>query len=270
MRIILLALILILAIVIAIMCTCRKEAFTIPSKDINSAIVFACYSIDKFDYEFIKKWCDTATFYIVVNGNPTEWDDKVKDLSNVRYMRRANSGYDTTAWKEAMIRWENELRDYDSVVLANNSCIYAIDLIDILSKADGYDMYGLYKHSKINPDILMSNPKYRFLHTYFIVIGKRLYNSGDFKEYWCKMPEIKHHDDACIHHENRFSMYFDSLGYRIGVYICNINPEVIYEADPRPANAPYRREFVKRKVSKNVLDEFMEKVYKKHYPNEEI
>lgn len=259
----------ILLVICMVICLCwwlnrdrLREAFTVPAKDINSAIIFACYRIDSYDYEFIKKWHKTATFYVVVNGDPTDWDQKVKSLDGVRYMLRENEGYDTTAWKVAMERWREELNAYDSVVLANNSCIYAIDLIDVLTKADGYDMYGLYAHSKTMNPLDLNITAGRFLHTYFIVVGRDLYNSDDFKEYWDGMPRIRNHTDACIKHENRFSKHFDKLGYRIGVYMYVVQPEWVYDEDPRSVDAKYRREFVKRKANDEYIKRFVETVYR--------
>lgn len=243
---------------------CKRidEAFTVPSKEINSAIIFACYHIDKYDYEFVKKWHKIVTFYVVVNGEPTEWDQRVKALDNVHYMIRDNEGYDVGAWKDAMKRWDNVLKTYDSVIFSNNSCIYAIDLRDFLTKADGYDMYGLYPHSRVKHAVLrLFDNSFRFLHTYFIMIGKQLYNSNDFKEYWDNLPKIRTHDEACLRHECRFSKHFDDLGYRIGVYIYPVKAEWVYDDDPRQDNAPYKREFVKRKADDSTIKRFVDLVY---------
>lgn len=255
--------------VVLLICWClngkqTEEAFRVPAKDINAAIIFACYHIDKYDYEFVKRWHKTATFYVVVNGDSTEWDQKVKSLDNVRYAIRENEGYDVGAWKDAMKRWGNELKNYDTVVFSNNSCIYALDLRDFLTKADGYDMYGLYPHSRVKYALLrVFDKKFRFLHTYFIAIGKSLYNSKDFKDYWDDLPVIKTHDEACVRHECRFSDYFDALGYRIGVYIYPVKAEWVYDDDPRQDNAPYKREFVKRKADDSTIKRFVESVYKR-------
>ena len=107
----------------------RCESFTVPETTINAAILFACFKINEHDYAFIEKWYKDIDFYVVVNGEPTEWDSKVIELiGNDRYLNRENKGYDVFAWKTGINTWRDKLNGYDLVGLVNNSCIYAFDL----------------------------------------------------------------------------------------------------------------------------------------------
>lgn len=260
-------LVLFIAILIIDFIACRSqkiERFEVPAKTITAAAIFAAHKMDEFDYKFIDKWKDIITFYVVVNGDATEWDDKIKNIDGVKYMNRENKGYDVYAWKAAMEKWNAELSQYDMVILMNNSCIYNNDFRDLLIHADGYDMFGLYPESS-NFSLFFKNgvlPGTRNIQSYCIVIGKSLYNSDDFKKYWKEMPKITGHVSAVHNHEFRFGKHFDKLGYRIGVYIYPVCGEWVYDRDKRLDHDKFKLGFIKRKTVKNnqkVLNEFLEK-----------
>ena len=231
----------------------KHESFTVPETNINAAILFACFKINEHDYAFIEKWHKDIDFYVVVNGDPTEWDSKVIELiGNDRYFNRENKGYDVFAWKTGINIWRDKLNEYDLVGLVNNSCIYAFDLKDLFTKAHGYDMYGVYQHSGypfVIGSMLFAHD--RFLHSYFIIISKQLFSSEDFTKYWDSKKKIYGHDHAVLTHEKPFAKHFEKLGYRIGVYSCNINYDWIHNDDRRPDNGVYHREFIKNKALKS-------------------
>ena len=219
----------------------NDETFTYPELTVRPAIVFAGYKLDKFDYDFIKRWHDDISFFVVVNGDPTEWDQKVINLIGIdRYLNRENRGYDTVAWKEGLIRWKDKLQSYDMVALVNNSCIYKVDLRSVFLHARDYDMYGL-GHTK--------GYGQWFLNTYFIVIGRGLFNSSDFNDYWKDLPNIRGYLDACIRHEWKFSEHFRRLGYKCGVYDLTNQEHTVHRPD-KIIDDKYHREFIKRKTIK--------------------
>lgn len=215
------------------------EAFTYPELTIRPAILFTGYRLDKDDYEFVERWHKDIDFFVVVNGAPTEWDSKIVELiGSDRYINRENKGYDTTAWKEGLTRWYDELKRYDLVALVNNSCIYKVDLRSVFLHAKDYDMYGL-GHTK--------GYGQWFLNTYFIVVGRALFNSDDFMDYWHKLPKINGYLDACVKHEWKFSRHFKDRGYKCGVYDLTNQSHSIHRADKK-IDDKYHREFIKRKT----------------------
>ena len=233
----------------------RCESFTVPETTINAAILFACFKINEHDYAFIEKWYKDIDFYVVVNGEPTEWDSKVIELiGNDRYLNRENKGYDAGAWKAGIYKWKEHLNGYDLVGLVNNSCIYKVNLHSIFLHANDYDLYSLGQ--------TLVQPFIWFLNAYFIVISKRLFTSDDFMKYWDKLPNTNGYVRSATRHEWRFANHFKRLGYKCGVYDITRQNAFVYAID-KEKHDKYHREFIKNKtIRKNpdALNKFNEKV----------
>ena len=222
------------------------ESFAVPAKEVNGAVLFAVYEFDEDDYEFVKRWYEDIDFYVVVNGDPTEWDAKIIDLIGSEcYIKRPNIGYDAWAWKEGLAAWKSQLAEYDLVGLVNNSCIYAVDMKKLFEHAIDYDMYGLYQ----DVPRLYSCSGQHFLQSYCIIINKRLFTTKAFSDYWDRLPKIATFKQAVRLHECRFTDHFYNLGYKIGSYYSPVYRESVYSPAKRNQNG-YYREFLKYKELK--------------------
>ena len=249
--------ILVVSILGSIICK-RREHFVYPERNINAAILFAAYKLNEHDYSFIQAWNSEIPFYVVVNGEPTEWDNKVIQIvGEDRYINRPNEGYDAYAWKEGITRWKDQLSEYDSVALINNSCIYGIDMKKFFAHAIDYDMYGLHPNclTTFKWHKLSIRHHTQHLQSYCIAIGKRLFNSDDFRKYWDELPEITSLITAIMRHELRFSEHFYELGYKLGTYTFPLYFESVYK-QPSRKHGRYYREFIKIKDMKAHADSY--------------
>lgn len=226
-------------------CTKQYETFKYPEREINAAILFAAYNLTEHDYKFIEHWNKDIPFYVVVNGAPTEWDEKViKIIGSERYINRPNEGYDAYAWKEGLNRWKVQLSNYDLIGLMNNSCIYAVDMKKLFAHAIDYDMYGLYQ-DRSEFGVLAQG----FLQSYCIIVNHKLFNSKDWTKYWNNLPKITNFRQAVNNHELKFTKHFYRLGYKIGTYHAPVEHEDVYAPVKRNSNN-YYREFIKYKEIK--------------------
>lgn len=216
--------------------TDKCESFAVPAKEVNGAVLFAVYKFDEDDYEFVKQWSNSVPFYIVNNGDPSEWAIKAQQLPNVKFIQRENKGHDIAAWAEGMDKWDSELSKFDVVAFVNNSCIYYIDLRKILANALDYDIYGLSQDTK----------RLRIgyhLQSTFLVINRRFYMSDFFRDHWKSLSRDKGHLYAVLRHEWGFSKAAVEQGFKLGVYD-GINGNDLYSEGN--SNASYKREFIKK------------------------
>ena len=196
-----------------------KENFTYIPKKINTAIIFTGYNIDEWDYNFIKRWYKDTKIYLIYNSddksNDKEWLNKISNLKGVTVMERPNIGWDATAWKDAIVKYYDELKKYDEVFLMNNSMNYEkIDMKLITELANQYDIYGIY-YTQLT----------KHIDSYFMGFNKKTFNSKDFKQfYFDSFPLIESHQDAVMKYEMEISNYFSKLGYKFGSFIADKRP----------------------------------------------
>jgi lipopolysaccharide biosynthesis protein len=229
------------------------ESFTYPAMEINAAVLYTVYKADENDYKFVEKYYKDIPFYIVNNGEETEWFKKMKELPGVQTMTRENKGWDAGAWKNGLDRWDHQLSKYDLVAFVNNSCVYLFDLYMFFSKAMGYDMYGVTH---------MTPPFPYHLSAIFIVFSKKLYKSDLFRQHWNSLRDDSDRNYAIVFHEMAQSKKILDQGYKVGVYDPYNGTFSLY--GDYDENRRYGREFIKKTnmlhTKKQNIDEQIEKV----------
>lgn len=221
MKLLIFLLVILLIIIIIKKVSSITENFEYPSKKLECAILFTGYNIDKWDYEFIKKWHNDIKIYFIPNIDEKTTEEskkmtnKIKELHNVTTFERQNIGWDATAWKECIEKYYNELKIYDEVIMMNNSMNYEkLDMKQITEMAINYDVYGIFYTQ------LMKHNE-----SYFTGFNKRTFNSKDFRDFYFKhFPVIESHGDAVIDYEMAITRYFEKKGYSFGSFIPNKMP----------------------------------------------
>ena len=216
----------------------NAEHFVYPSKEINGAILYAIYKADENDYKFVERWSNDIPFYIVNNGKPSEWAEKMQTLPNVKFIERENKGLDVEAWKAGMKAWNDELSMYDIVGFVNNSTVYAVDLKKLMVNAMDYDAYGLTPYYFL--------PFIFHLQSPFILYNKRLYNSEFFKKHWESIT-CNSYLGAIIKNEVGMGLKLTKAGYKLGVYDLTHGGSIQYGEDKK--TDVYKREFLKKKFN---------------------
>lgn len=239
----------------------KKEKFTYEPKNINVVCIFTGYNIDEWDYNFIQKWCNEMKIYFVHNHDnkskqsETQWVDKIKSL-NVIYIQRKNEGWDTTAWKDTILNYYDDLKTYDELILMNNSMNYEkLNIKEICEIAFNYDLYCLYYQQA--PNIFKYN---NHLQSYFTIFKSNVVNSEAFLKFYQELPPITSHKTAVHGYEMKVGKYYKENGFKkIGAYIC----------DRRPFDLSYQyKPWIKKLLSKNVITESNQVIKKAHLFNE--
>lgn len=252
----------IIIIIILIIIRDKKEKFTYEPKIINVVCVFTGYNIDEWDYNFVKKWCNEMKIYFVHNHDAkskkseNQWVDKIKSL-NIEYIQRPNEGWDVTAWKETILKYYDDLKVYDELILMNNSMNYEkLNIKEICGLAFNYDIYGLYY--QVAPKLMRYD---NHLQSYFTIFKSNVVNSEAFLKFYQELPEITSHQSAVVNYEIKLAKYYKEKGFKkIGSYIC----------DRRPFNLCYqiKQLWLRKFLMGNVINESTQVIKKAHLFNE--
>ena len=134
-------------------------------------------------------------------------------------------GYDAAAWKFVMTKylgWER-MGEYDEIVLFNDTFYGPFvpfrDVFDDMAKRD-VDFWGL----TCRPEMVDAASSHEdgipsYIQAYFLVLGRRMHRSYEFREYWDQMPEYETYEDVHKKIETVFTKHFESMGFSWDVYV---------------------------------------------------
>ncbi|MBM7566464.1 rhamnan synthesis F family protein [Paenibacillus sacheonensis] len=180
---------------------------------------------------------------IVCNGGINEEGRSALKKYTTDVFIRKNEGFDAAAIKETLevlLGWER-VYQYDELVLVNNSCfgpLYPLESVFETMEQKDVDFWGLTEQPSLPNSFSSPAIHSRYLpshiQTYFLVIRHRLLHSEDFRRIWDTLPQIYSCEEAVIHYELRFTVFFSELGYIHDTYVDSglftvMNPEDNYE-----------------------------------------
>lgn len=162
---------------------------------------------------------------IIANGMLTADGRKKLEALTKDVFVRENRGYDTAAWKEAIVGylgWE-VLKKYDEIVFFNDTFygpLYSFHAVFEKMQTKNVDFWGLSCHDEA-PDASKKG-KYgywpRHIQSFFLVVRKRMHTSYEFKKYWEDMPIVEGYNEVIANHETIFTETFSNAGYKWAVY----------------------------------------------------
>lgn len=141
---------------------------------------------------------------------------------------RENRGYDAGAFREVLLDFieRERLNDFDEVVLCNDTFFGPfVPFKNIFTKMNGrgLDFWGLSAQPEsvdfwIGSDNIVS----AFIQSFFMVIGKRMLEDKRFASFWRNLKVKEWNLTQVVkNYEQRFTTYFEGLGYRWGTYTDN-------------------------------------------------
>lgn len=192
--------------------------------------IFAFYEKDGVVEDYVRYLLDDlskclAHLVIVCNGNLSEdGRQKLLNYSEDIYIRN-NVGYDVGAFREVLIDYlgPEKVQEYDALVLCNDTFFGPfVPFIDIFRSMEEreLDFWGLSSQPETidfweAADRIVPS----FIQSFFMVIQKRLIQDAAFWDYWEKVQAEKWNvTQVVVNHEQYFTPYFESLGYRWGTY----------------------------------------------------
>ena len=180
---------------------------------------------DKYVEYYLQNIKTVVSRIVVVCNGPINQESKnIFEKNQVELLISRKTISSREAWKSGLkhVGW-NELKEYDEVVLANDTAFGPIfpfeEVFETMSSQEDIDFWGVTSSCAVNDDDLVPfsdegliSP---YIQDYFITFSKTIVESNNFKKYWNSVPE-----------ENRSSMtrYFENVGYQWDVY-ARVNPK---------------------------------------------
>lgn len=156
---------------------------------------------------------------------------------------RENLGFDAGGFREVLLTFveQNGLNDYEEIVLCNDTFFGPfVPFADIFGEmvSRKLDFWGLSAQPKsIDFWSGSDNVVPAFIQSFFIVIGKKMFSDKHFVSFWRNLEVDKWNRTQIVEkYEQRFTTYFENLGYRWGTYADNS----FFEGTPEQNNfTPY-------------------------------
>lgn len=170
---------------------------------------------------------------IVVNGHLHPEDEET--LGRIgQILQRDNVGYDTAAFREAVLALKRErLMQFDELVMVNDTNVGPLrDLSEVFDEmtARHLDFWGI-SYGEEQEDITGHN-KYRFiprhLQSYFLVVTKSLFQHSEFYRYWESLDDTDSRDKAIGKHETVFTKHFTDLGFKADALLRDTSDSAMY------------------------------------------
>jgi rhamnosyltransferase len=168
--------------------------------------------------------------FIVVNGSIHLEGMRRLSKYTDNIIVRENTGYDVSAWKEAVLRHidKSHLRSFDEVVFFNDTFygpLYPFGVVFEEMSGRDVDFWGLTAHPEANDPSGRSVYGFipKFIQSFFYVFRQSVTESDDFYSYWTDIPSpgAIGYDEAVHLHEVVFAKKFQGKGYRWDAYIDN-------------------------------------------------
>lgn len=122
-------------------------------------------------------------------------------------IERPNRGYDFGSWRAGLLS-QPQWRDYDQVVLANDSVVGPLVPVAQILAARRAEAYGI----TISPQYL------DHLQSYFMVFGARVIADPFFRAFWESMPPLEDRELVIDEYELGLARLLSDLGYQLGAY----------------------------------------------------
>lgn len=180
---------------------------------------YACYYLEQ-----LSKIADTVC---IVNGRLLPGAREKLERSGCTVFSRENKGFDFGAWKEFLLSKDSDFfRQYDEIILCNSSCygpVYPFEKLFAEMESRRCDFWGLYRHPGLK-DRKHNIPSH--IQSYFLVLKKKLFLDGCFREYFDKLSCAASWDDA-VKEETTFTAYFEGKGFVSASYLGSVFSEYI-------------------------------------------
>ena len=201
---------------------------TVQESEPKILCIYVSYNIDEDDIQFIEKNKDQCDIVVIESVNaPSLTNMRIKTMDGITYISRPNIGYDATAWKEYVLENIENIRLYDYVLFANNSCRYDFLIKDTVKdmRTKGATLYGLNRSHEFTDHI----------QSFYIIVDKSITNTPGFLDHWRSMKPITNRRSAIHNHELTFTQDMKNIGAVVGslttyeVVKNTYKPEVYHE-----------------------------------------
>ncbi len=158
------------------------------------------------------------TIVAVVNGSLTPSSRTRLERSVDEILERDNTGFDVGGYRDALAWFgEDRLSEYDELILMNYTFFGPVRPFGPLfarMDATPAEFWGVTDHGPVEPTPYPGVKRLpAHIQSHWIAVRKPMFQSDDWREYWRDMPPIRSYADSIVHHESRFTEWFESRGH---------------------------------------------------------
>lgn len=222
-------------------------------KDHKKRVCIYCFYdkdgiVDDYVIYYLKqvlKICIKVLF--VSNGELSlESYKKLKQLPSIQVYERKNIDFDAGAFKFGLNKLEDEIEQYDQLILSNNSFFGPIfpleetfSEMETRSETKAIDFWGMTIHLK-SDERIDKTQQFDYINehvqSYFIVFNKNVFTSGVFKKFISGLPPLKSFAEAVCLYELRLTQTLSDAGFKYDSYVDNTlyppqNTTILYPLD---------------------------------------
>lgn len=162
---------------------------------------------------------------IICNGKLTpEGRHRLEKITDDIFVRE-NTGFDMEAWRQGILRNKDKLKDYDEIVIFNDSFYGPFySFVEVFKEMDkrepNADFWGITLHGKMPDGLNMCPYGYipEHIQSYFLVIRAHMLHSPEFTYYWENAKVAQSFNEAILQHEVCFTKDFADKGFTYAVY----------------------------------------------------
>ena len=152
--------------------------------------------------------------------------EKLRKTTDRDVLFKKDNKFDVESWRDVMTEFYGfeKLLDFDEIVLFNNSFfgpLYPFETVFSQMENKNLDFWGITSHGEMPnvKDLCPYETCPPFIQNYFLVIGKRMFQTREFEEYWMNLSRFKNQTEVKYKHEAVFTRYFEDLGFKWGALV---------------------------------------------------
>jgi rhamnosyltransferase len=159
---------------------------------------------------------------VIVNGTVTEAGRATLDGVADEVWVRDNIGYDVGGYAMALAQFgEERLSAFDELILMNYTWFGPVRPFEPLfarMNESEVGFWGITDHGPTDPNpVSLKGVMPSHIQSHWIAVRRSLFLSDDWKSYWNEMPAITSYGESILHHESRFTEYFETRGHEYAV-----------------------------------------------------
>lgn len=163
----------------------------------------------------LREHCDRIV--AVVNGRLTDVGRAALEPVSDEIVVRENRGYDIWGYKEGLDAVGDSIRDYDEVILANDTWFGPVrPFAPIFERMDAEPLHfwGMTDHVRVEPHPFTESGYLPYhLQSYWLAVRRDMFTSPEWIAYWRDLPVMDSYNDAVVKHEGVFTEIFTRYGF---------------------------------------------------------
>jgi lipopolysaccharide biosynthesis protein len=187
-----------------------------PIKEFRKLAIFSHFDkdslIDEYVFKYLQYLYDSKIDIVFISTAENLSEEELKKIYPFcrNIIVKKNIGYDFGSWKTGISLIEEDLKNYDSLVLCNDS-VYLVSDIKY--------MFDNMKNKNCDFWAITDSYQHQYhLQSYFMVFNHKVFMDRHFLFFWKNIKSFKYKQNIINNYELGLTDYLEKLNYRFNVY----------------------------------------------------